>query len=96
MSDENIRLVIVEFSLDLLQEMITTGWRIGDDSIVECLDGIPEGAELRGASLNGSFSVDSLQLKFYHPSLGVVPEGECIPVKKAIMKKNARPTLPQG
>ena len=55
----------VEVSGELWQQMCTVGWRAGDKAIVECVDGLPEGATFYGVEYRGGCEV--LHFVFEHP-----------------------------
>lgn len=72
------RLVAVPISLQFWQEMCTQGWRVGyNGHVVECVKGLPEGAELVNSYYDGKHQ--TAYLVFHHPSFSDVPVGGEIP-----------------
>ena len=72
------RLVTVPISLQFWQEMCTQGWKVGHNGYaVECVEGLPEGAELVNSYYEGNRQ--TAYLVFHHPSFADVPVGGTIP-----------------
>ena len=55
----------IEVSGQLWQEMTTVGWRCGDRSVVECIEGLPEDAVFYDVEYRGGF--EALHFVFEHP-----------------------------
>ena len=89
------RIVIVPASLPLWQEFCTEGWSVGlDDWGIECIDGLPEGAELVNSYYDGSRQ--TVNLVFQHPSFRDVQFGEIAPMlTPAHLKKKAAVNVKQ-
>jgi hypothetical protein len=76
----NQHLQAFDFSVEFLQEMMTTGWEIGTKSIVRCVDGLPQNAQFEYAEFSsGSF----VSLIFSHPTFPLVSD-PCAITRSAI------------
>ena len=78
------RLVAVPISLQFWQEICTQGWRVGDGYVVECVEGLPEGAELVNSYYEGRRR--TAYLVFHHPSFAEVPEGGILPEVHPVLR----------
>lgn len=67
------RLVAVRVSIPFWLELTTKGYKVGRFGIVECTEGLPEGAELVNSWYDGEHN--SVVFVFHHPSFVDVPEG---------------------
>jgi hypothetical protein len=69
------RLVNVRVSIHLWQEIMTEGWSIPNDGVtrLECLEGLPEGAEL--VSSGYDTNTNCVILTFHHESFENIPVG---------------------
>ena len=66
---------MVLMSPELLQGMLTTGWHVGKDRAIECIDGLPEGARFITAYYDYIRQV--IALIFEHPDWPeIVPYSE--------------------
>ena len=75
------RLMRVGNSQELLQDILTQGWRIGGPGrYVECTEGVPEGAKIVGSSHDRERLV--AYLFFEHESFEDVLEGGHVPEMK--------------
>ena len=78
------RLARVEISADLLQEIMTKGWKVGLHSqteLVTCIKGLPEGAIFKGGRYNFE-TAPVFELLFEHESFDDIPTGYPIPVMR--------------
>ena len=86
-----MRVRAVRVSGELWQEICTQGWKAADDiGIVECVEGLPEGAKFVGLHYerwNGKDIVPTLVFLFEHPDFDNVPEGKKIPDIDIIFEK---------
>ena len=72
------KIVDVPVSLELWQQILTQGWKMGfDDYGLECVKGLPDGAELISSSYE--CNPPTVHLIFYHKSFMDTPVGEQIP-----------------
>ena len=72
----------IKMSVELFQEWITKGFRIGGDSdrAIECIKGLPEGAKFIAAKyLQNGWPIGTLFLVFEHPSFPIIHAGGAIP-----------------
>jgi len=74
MLEQKRHLVRVPVSLELWQELVTQGAQIR----AECIEGLPDGAQLVNSHYDGQ--VAATYLVFHHPSLRALGFGEVIPV----------------
>ena len=65
------RIRAVAISIELLQEIMTQGWTVGNDSVLTCTKGLPEGAKL----VNSYHDDDrrSAIIFFHHESFKDIP-----------------------
>ena len=70
------RLAIARISLELLQEMMTEGWKVDG---LECTRGLPEGAEFMYFERRGGARYGDLGMVFQHDSFDDVEPGGFIP-----------------
>ncbi len=93
----NRRLVRVNLSLEVLDELLRQGHRSGGpDHVIETIDGIP-----LTASFIGSFQSDdrlSLFLVYADDSFEPVPYGAQIPTRRIVFRRSVYPPeiLPNG
>ena len=72
------RLKRVSISQELLQEMLTKGWRAGGpDQCVECTKGLPEDAEVVGSNYDHDRLI--AYMLFEHGSFEDIQLGDVIP-----------------
>lgn len=86
---EGRRLRRVGIHTDLLVKQITTGWTCGRDSIVTCVDGLPQDAKWMREGydpLTGTW-----QVIFEHESFEPVPPNEIIPYKHIAYREDYPP-----
>ena len=80
LSEIKLRYAVVYISGELLQEIITEGWRVGDTGIFACTKGLPVGAkyvgEYSGLVENSPLTIG---LVFSHESFDAISPGEKIP-----------------
>lgn len=86
MSERRYRRVAISF--DLLVQMLTTGWSIGDAQTITCIDGLPEGAKFIRAIYD--ILSDTESLVFEHESFEPIQQGQIIPVSYISWKMETR------
>jgi len=64
----------------IVVEMVTKGWSIGKESIIECIEGVPEDAKLISAKISNNWNryFPELEFTFEHESFENI-EGEPLP-----------------
>lgn len=93
MSERSNRLRIYAFSIEILQDIITEGWQIGDDAIVRCTSGLPPGAKFEYV-YEGIGS--TVCLVFSHPSWPEVGRYADPPRHTAMLSRIERTPAPLG
>lgn len=73
-----------DFSIELLQEMITEGWEAGTRSIMRCVRGLPQNARFEFAVHD--CPPNRIRLVFSHPTW---PEVVDIPIESVVMRRFA-------
>ena len=83
------RLARAKISADLLQEIMTKGWKVGLHGQTEsltCINGLPEGAIFRGGRYDFTGG-PTFELLFEHESFDDIPAGCPIPVMQVEFRR---------
>lgn len=72
----------------IVVEMVTKGWNIGKESIIECIEGVPEDAKLIEAKIYNNWNryFPELELIFEHESFENT-EGEPLPFLNVVHRR---------
>jgi hypothetical protein len=79
------RIQAVAISIELLQEIMTTGWTVGDEYVLTCTKGLPEGAKLVGSSYEHG-NLRAAILEFEHESFPDLPEEATPPLMDVVFE----------
>ena len=86
MTEPSRQLKAFNFSIELIEEMITEGWEIGTTSIVRCIHGLPQNARFEWCNFSAE---PTIQLVFSHPTWPVVDDPSNVPVETITMSQIA-------
>ncbi len=88
MIGRSLRIKVFAISVELLQEMMTEGWQIGDGDILRCVNGLPPSAQFEYVYPGMN---NTILLAFTHPTWPIVERFDNPPREIVTMQRIARP-----